>query len=78
MVTSGSRKTIFAALAANALIAVTLIAVTQFAAVSHTGSAAMLSEAIHSLVETGNQGLLLRGTNSRSIFARTGSDGSDP
>ncbi len=56
MAVSGSRKVIFAALAGNALIAVT-----KFAAASYTGSSAMLSEAIHSLVDTGNQGLLLYG-----------------
>ncbi len=53
---SGSKKIIFAALAGNALISVTKL----FAA-SVTGSSAMLSEGIHSIVDTGNQGLLLLG-----------------
>ncbi|MGD8592212.1 MAG: cation diffusion facilitator family transporter [Gammaproteobacteria bacterium] len=53
---SGSKKVIYAALAGN-----TLIAITKFAAGGITGSSAMISEGIHSLVDTGNQGLLLYG-----------------
>lgn len=53
---SASKKVIYAALIGNALIAVT-----KFAASVVTGSSAMLAEGIHSLVDTGNQGLLLYG-----------------
>ena len=56
MSASGSKKVIYAALVGN-----TLIAITKFSASVMTGSSAMLSEAIHSLVDTGNQGLLLYG-----------------
>jgi cation diffusion facilitator family transporter len=51
-----SRKVIYAALIGNALIAVT-----KFIAAVTTGSSAMMSEGIHSVVDTGNQILLLHG-----------------
>ncbi|HJO12792.1 MAG TPA: cation diffusion facilitator family transporter [Gammaproteobacteria bacterium] len=54
---SSSRKlVIYAALTGN-----TLIAVMKFIAASITGSSAMFSEGIHSVVDTGNQVLLLNG-----------------
>lgn len=53
---ASSKKVIYAALAGNLLIAIT-----KFIAASITGSAAMISEGIHSVVDTGNQGLLLYG-----------------
>ncbi len=51
-----SKKVILAALVGNALVAVT-----KFIAAAMTGSSAMLSEGIHSVVDTGNQVLLLYG-----------------
>ena len=53
---ASSKKVIIAALIGNGLIAVT-----KFIAAALTGSSAMLSEGIHSLVDTGNQMLLLYG-----------------
>jgi cation diffusion facilitator family transporter len=53
---ASSKKVIYAALAGNFLIAAT-----KFIAAAITGSSAMFSEGIHSLVDTGNQILLLHG-----------------
>jgi cation diffusion facilitator family transporter len=54
---SGSaKKTIYAAMAANFAIAII-----KFIAASITGSSSMLSEGIHSVVDTGNELLLLLG-----------------
>ncbi|MDZ7713838.1 MAG: cation diffusion facilitator family transporter [Rhodovibrio sp.] len=57
MANADHKKVIYAALAGNALIAVT-----KFVAAGITGSSAMLAEGIHSVVDTGNQGLMLHGT----------------
>lgn len=51
-----TKLTVFAALAGNALVAVT-----KLVAAAYTGSSSMLSEGVHSIVDTGNQGLLLYG-----------------
>ncbi len=56
MAASGSKKVVIAALFGNSMIAVT-----KFAAAAYTGSSAMLSEAVHSLVDTCNQALILYG-----------------
>ncbi|WP_431952538.1 cation diffusion facilitator family transporter [Nocardia lijiangensis] len=56
MSAGGGKKAILAALTANAGIAVA-----KFVGAAITGSASMLAEAVHSVADTSNQGLLLFG-----------------
>lgn len=53
---SGSKGVVYAALFGNGAIAIT-----KFFAAVMTGSSAMLAEGIHSVADTGNQGLMLLG-----------------
>lgn len=59
MSSEGSTKAILAALTANAGIAVA-----KFVGFAVTGSSSMLAEAVHSVADTSNQGLLLLGQRS--------------
>ncbi|MDX1660597.1 MAG: cation diffusion facilitator family transporter [Gemmatimonadota bacterium] len=53
---SGSKGVVYAALFGNGAIAIT-----KFIAAAMTGSSAMLAEGVHSVADTGNQGLMLLG-----------------
>ncbi len=56
MANSSKRLVVYAALAGN-----TLIALSKLGVAAVTGSSAMLAEGVHSVVDTGNEGLLLYG-----------------
>jgi len=68
-VTDGSRKAIIAAFFANLGIAIS-----KFAGFLITGSASLLAESVHSLADTGNQGLLFYG----GAAARKGESAAHP
>jgi cation diffusion facilitator family transporter len=59
---SSSKRVVYAALLGNLLVALV-----KFGAAWWTGSSAMLSEAIHSLVDTSNQGMLLYGIHRAAL-----------
>jgi cation diffusion facilitator family transporter len=61
---SSSKRVVYAALAGNLLVALV-----KFGAAWWTGSSAMLSEAVHSLVDTSNQGMLLYGIHRSALPA---------
>ncbi|MEO6944350.1 MAG: cation diffusion facilitator family transporter [Lacisediminihabitans sp.] len=69
MSTSGGNKAIVAALLANLGIAIT-----KFLAWAFSGSSSLLAEGVHSLADTGNQLLLLRG----GVAARKAADSDHP
>lgn len=55
-----SDKTVYVAMGANLVVAVA-----KFVASAFTGSSSMLAEGVHSLVDTGNDGLLLLGSRAQ-------------
>ena len=62
MARRASKRVVYAALIGNLLVAAT-----KFVAAALTGSSAMASEAVHSLVDTGNEVLLLHGLRRAAV-----------